>query len=189
MKRSDVMKILFVCVCVCHICPAHNACGENPLRLVDDFSRDRGFDPETMLAYMRERAPNDYSQLMSDYRVYLGCTQSMHTGYFKRSVDAQDDPYNSLPLEQINDVDKQFMNKFGETVMKLFGSRQQSPRLSRNHFNSMSTMSKINVESLEDPLSNRDDLPFIIKRLLRSKITASHQKRDRRLHTKEFMNL
>lgn len=124
-----------------------------------------GFDPEAMLEYMRERAPNDYSQLMSHYRVYLGCRQSMHTGYFKRSVDPQDDSYSSQQLDQINDVDQQFMDKYGETVLKLFGSRQQQiPQLRRNQLNSVSTMFKVNTDSLENPLAHKEDLPFIIKR-------------------------
>ena len=40
-----------------------------------------------MLHFMRLNTPTDYSVLMKEYRRYLECTQMVHNGYFKRSVD------------------------------------------------------------------------------------------------------
>ncbi|XP_045172519.2 uncharacterized protein LOC123534359 [Mercenaria mercenaria] len=185
MRRLDAIKIMFVCLCIWHMCPAHQ-CGDNPLMLVDEFSRERGFNAEAMLEYMRERFPNDYEQLMTDYREYLACRQMMNTGYFKRSVDEQE-TFHSVRQQHINNVDKQFKNKYGDIVKVLFGSRQQVPDLSKDNFNSIPA---INTESLDNPLDNQDDLPFIIKRLLRrSKLPALHLKRNRRLRAKYFMDV
>ncbi|XP_045172662.1 uncharacterized protein LOC123534462 [Mercenaria mercenaria] len=184
MRRSDVLKILFVCVCVCHVCPAH-PCGNNPLLLVDNFAKLKGYPQDHVLSFMKDRAPNDYGKLMSELREYLECTQMVNTGYFKRSGDSQED-FHSIPSSQIDNVDKQFMRKYGETVRQLFASRQHSRDLSRNDFN---LMPEINSESFDNPLVNRDDRPFIIKRLLQRKFSTSALDRNRRLQADDFIDL
>lgn len=118
-----------------------------------------GFDPESILVYMRERAPEDYRQLMSDYRVYLECKQMVQTGYFKRSID-QNEAVSTTPPQQKDVVEKQFMNQFGETMRQL-GSGAHIRDLKRNIFSSVLVTDRANATV---PSVKQNALPFIIKR-------------------------
>lgn len=109
---------------------------------------------------MRERAPDDYRQLMSDYRVYLECEQMVHTGYFKRSID-QNEAVATTPPQQKDVVDKQFMNLFGETMRQLDGSEAHIRDLQRNIFNPVLVTNRANATV---PSVKQNALPFIIKR-------------------------
>ncbi|KAL4223864.1 hypothetical protein ACF0H5_017328 [Mactra antiquata] len=105
-KRSDVLRILFMCVCTCQVCPAH-PCGNDPLRVVRSYASRRGVDTDTLLVNIRRDHPSYYSQLMTDYTSYIECNQMVHTGYIKRSDVTR---YDVLPTSHLPQEDE--YNKF-----------------------------------------------------------------------------
>ena len=40
-RRKDIIKVLFIGVCICHVCPAH-PCGSNPMRFLNSFAQSNG---------------------------------------------------------------------------------------------------------------------------------------------------
>ncbi|KAL4223865.1 hypothetical protein ACF0H5_017329 [Mactra antiquata] len=183
MKRSDVLKILFVCVCVCHVCPAH-PCGDNPLRLVDNFSRNRGVDTDTLLVYIRSNYPTEYSKLMSDYTAYLDCTQMVNTGYFKRSIPDVT-RYDVLPTSQLpqEDEDNNFIDDEAIQSFLNNGLRQPQDELWKNIANSLSA----NDDSFsKEQYINNDRFPSTIKSYIENNsMTPFWRKLFKKLSTRD----
>ncbi|KAK3084786.1 hypothetical protein FSP39_019001 [Pinctada imbricata] len=86
-KKKDLVKVFYIYICLCHVCPAH-PCGDNPLRQLVRISSSTGRDLQNVLITLRHINVNAYQQLRNEFQRYAACVGVVDTGYFKRSTDA-----------------------------------------------------------------------------------------------------
>lgn len=123
-----------------------------------------------MLHFMRLNTPTDYSALMKEYRRYLECTQMVHNGYFKRSIDHELRRPQVLPSPFMEAALLNIRPRLAETTLKLLN-------LNKNRDSNMdykfrkSTRDSLSIpeqgaysESIPEYSASSSDLTSLLKR-------------------------
>ncbi|KAJ8312508.1 hypothetical protein KUTeg_009881 [Tegillarca granosa] len=94
-KKKDLVKILYIYICFCHVCPGH-PCGDNPLRNFMFIAQQTRRNLPFVLEALRSINAGAFKDLQREYQMYAECVGMVDTGYFKRSSSNEHYGYDPL---------------------------------------------------------------------------------------------